>query len=564
MADNLEPVTESVLSADHWLTHARQLIPTAIERAHATTVFPVRWKSIISKLESVPTSLSDLASHPCFLKNTLCRETLQSVASTLSEAIGLAELCESGDAVRHGKLQMQSDIDSLAAKLDLNLRDCALLVKTGVLSDATVPVVPAPGLAVASVPVLNQQLNVGELLARLHIGNAEAKHRVVDSLLEVIREDEKSVLSVLSRSSILAMIQLLSAGKPKVREKAATIICLLAESASFETLLVSEGVLPPLIRLAESGSLVGREKAVITLQRLSMSSDAACAIVRHGGIRPLIDICQAGDSVTQSAAAGALKNLSVLSEVRQTLADEGIVKVMINLLDCGTVLGSKEYAAECLKNLTATNDHLRQSIVTEGGLKSLLTYLNNPIPQEAAVGALRNLVRSVPVDSLLSFGLLPCLVHVLKEGVLGTKQAAASVIYKVSGPAEVKKLVGEFGCIPLLVTLLEAKSTGARVAAAQAITILMNCPQNARELKKDEKSIPNLVQLLDPSPSNTAKKYAIACLLMLSSSKKCKKLMISHGAIGYLKKLSEVEVSGAKKLLERLERGKLRSLFIRK
>ncbi|KAJ1699637.1 hypothetical protein LUZ63_008149 [Rhynchospora breviuscula] len=407
----------------------------------------------------------------------LCRETLQSVASTLYEVIDLAERCGSSDAVRHGTLQMQSDIDSLAAKLDLNLHDCALLVKTSLLSDATVPVVSAPELAVASVPVLNQQLNVRELLARLHIGNAEAKHRVVDSLLKVIREDEKSVLSVFSRSSILAMIQLLSAGKPKVREKAATIICLLTESASFETLLVSEGVLPPLIRLAKFGSLVGQEKAVITLQRLSMSSDAACAIVRHGGIRPLIDICQTSDSITQSAAAGALKNLSVLPKMRQSLADERIVKVMINLLDCGTVLGSKEYAAECLKNLTATNDHLRQSVITEGGLKSLLTYLNNPIPLEAAV-----------------------------EGVLDTKQATTSVIYKVSGPAEVKKLVGEFGCIPLLINLLEAKSTGARVVATQAITIVMSCPQNARELKKDEKSIPNLVQLLDPSPSNTAKK----------------------------------------------------------
>ncbi|KAJ1695862.1 hypothetical protein LUZ63_012560 [Rhynchospora breviuscula] len=358
---------------------------------------------------------------------------------------------------------------------------------------------------------------------------------------------------MLRQSTGLSIVLWKSSGKTRKAEKAATIICLLTESASFETLLVSEGVLPPLIRLAESGSLVGREKAVITLQRLSMSSDAACAIVRHGGIRPLIDICQTSDSVTQSAAAGALKNLSVLPKVRQSLADERSVKVMINLLDCGTVLGSKEYAAECLKNLTATNDHLRQSVITEGGLKSLLTYLNNPIPQEAAVGALRILVKSVPVDNLLLFGLLPCLVHVLKEGVLCTKQAAVLVIYKVSGPAEVKKLVGEFGCIPLLINLLEAKSTGARVAATQAITIVMSCPQNARELKKDEKSIPNLVQLLDPSPSNTAKKYAIACLLMLSSSKKCKKLMVSHGAIGYMKKLSEMEVSGSKKLLERLE-----------
>jgi HEAT repeat protein len=564
MADNPDPVTEVELPADHWLARVRQLVQTAIERAHTTSGFPGRWKSIISKLELVPACLSDLSSHPCFSKNTLCREILQSAACTLSEIIDLAERCGSPDSVQLGKLQMQSDLDSLAGKLDLNLRDCALLVKTGVLSDATVPVVPALAPTPASVPIPAQQLNVREMLARLQIGHAEAKHRAVDSLLEVIREDEKCVLSVLGRSNISALIQLLTATAPKVREKAATVICLLAESGSCETLLVSEGVLPPLIRLAESGSLVGREKAVITLQRLSMSADTSRSIVGHGGVRPLIEICQTGDSISQSAAAGTLKNLSAVPEVRQTLAEEGIVRVMINLLDCGIVLGSKEYAAECLQNLTATNDNLRRSVVSEGGLRSLLTYLDGPLPQESAVGALRNLVNSVSVDSLLSLGLLPRLMHVLKEGSLGAQQAAASAICRVSSSSEMKKLIGEFGCIPLLIKLLEAKSTGGREVAAQAIATLMSCPQNARVIKKDEKSVPNLVQLLDPSPLNTAKKYAIACLLMLSSSKKCKKLMISHGGIGYLKKLSEMDVAGSKKLLERLERGKLRNLFSRK
>lgn len=92
----------------------------------------------------------------------------------------------------------------------------------------------------------------------------------------------------------------------------------------------------------------------------------------------------------------------------------------------------------------------------------------------------------------------------------------------------------------------------------------MTLSQNCRELKRDEKSVPNLVQLLDPSPQNTAKKYAVACLGLLSSSRKCKKLMISYGAIGYLKKLAEMDIPGAKKLVEKLERGKLRSLFSRK
>jgi hypothetical protein len=153
---------------------------------------------------------------------------------------------------------------------------------------------------------------------------------------------------------------------------------------------------------------------------------------------------------------------------------------------------------------------------------------------------------------------------VLRDGSVGAQQAAAAAICRISSSPEMKRLVGDHGCMPLLVRLLEAKSNGAREVAAQATATLMSCPANARDVKKDEKSVPNLVQLLDPSPGNTAKKYAISCLLSLSASKRCKKLMIAHGAIGYLKKLSEMDVAGAKKLLEKLERGKLRSIFSRK
>ncbi|KAM0882450.1 hypothetical protein ACQ4PT_032312 [Festuca glaucescens] len=553
------PAAAGDATAEELLERARGLVPAALDAARAATGFGGRWKAIAARLERVPPCLSDLSSHPCFSKNALCRELLQSVAATLAEAAELGALCR--EPPKAGKLQMQSNLDALAGKLDLNLRDCGLLVKTGVLSDATVPAPPAEA---ASAAAAASQTDVRELLARLQIGHAEAKNRAVDGLLDALREDEKNVLSALGRGNVSALVQLLTATAPKVREKAATVLCLLAESGSCEALLVSEGALPPLIRLAESGSLVGREKAVITLQRLSMSPEIARAIVGHSGVRPLIEICQTGDSISQSAAAGALKNLSAVPEVRQALAEEGIVRVMIILLDHGVVLGSKEYAAECLQNFTTSNDGLRRAVVSEGALPSLLAYLDGPLPQEPAVGALRNLVSAVSSDNLVTLGVLPRLAHVLRDGSVGAQQAAAAAICRISSSPEMKRLVGDHGCMPLLVRLLEAKSIGAREVAAQATATLMSCPANARDVKKDEKSVPNLVQLLDPSPGNTAKKYAISCLLSLSASKRCKKLMIAHGAIGYLKKLSDMDVAGAKKLLEKLERGKLRNLFSRK
>ncbi|KAF6160514.1 hypothetical protein GIB67_019283 [Kingdonia uniflora] len=554
-----EEVLVDTQSAEDCLLRAQELVPIALERAKEAKVFPGRWRMIISKLEKIPSRLSDLSSHPFFSKNALCKEQLQAVSKMLEEVIKLVNLCV--EERYGGKLQMQSDLDALSAKLDLNLRDCGLLIKTGVLSEATLPAVV---IIVTDEPEGVSHSNIRELLARLQIGHLESKHRALDSLVEVMKEDEKDVLAVLGRGNISSLVQLLTATSPRIREKTVSVICSLAESGSCENLLVSEGVLPPLIRLIESGSTVGKEKATISLQRLSMSAETSRSIVGHGGVQPLIEICRIGESVSQAGAAGTLKNLSAVPEVRQNLAEEGIVKVMINLLDCGILLGSKEYASECLQNLTASNDNLRRSVISEGGLRSLLAYLDGPLPQESAVGTLRNLVGLVSMEVLVSLNLLSCLVHVLGSGSLGAKQAAAATICKVCSATEMKRLVGDAGCIPLLIKMLEAKTNAAREVSAQALSSLMALTQNCREIKKDEKSVPNLVQLLDPSSQNTAKKYAVPCLGSLSSSKKCKKLMISYGAIGYLKKLSEMEIAGAKKLLERLERGKLRSFFSRK
>ena len=546
-----------VETAEELLARVRGMVPPAVGAATAAEGFPGRWKAIAAKLGTLPARLSDLSSHPCFARNALCRELLHSVAATLADAAELASRCRGPP--RDGKLQTQSAIDALGARLDVNLRDCALLVRTGVLSDSDASAVTAPATA---------QADVRELLARLQIGHAEAKSRAVDGLLDALNRDEKSVVSLLGRANVSALVQLLTAPAPKAREKAAMVICRLAESGggACEGLLVSEGALPPLIRLAESGSsLVGREKAVLTLQRLSASPDVARAIAGHGGVRPLIEICQTGDSVSQSAAAGALKNLSAAPEARQALADEGIVRVMVSLLDYGTVLGSKEHAADCLQNLTSGGDSFRRAVAHDGGLRSLLLYLDAPSPQESAVRALGNMVDAISPDTIVSLGVLPRLAHALRAGSTGAQQAAAAAICRIaaSGSKDMKRMVGEHGCIPLLVRMLEAKSAGAREVAAQAVASLAaGHPGNAREVRRDERSVPSLVQLLDPSPANTAKKYAIACLATLSPAKRCKKLMVSHGAIGYLKKLSDMEVAGARDLLERLEeRGKLRSIF---
>ncbi|CAF2094486.1 unnamed protein product [Brassica napus] len=541
-------MVEENQTVEELLQQALELIPIALSKAKTAKGFTTRWRVIISRLEKIPTCLSDLSSHPCFSKNTLCREQLQAVLQTLQESIALCV-----QEKQEGKLKTQSDLDSLSSKLDLALKDCGLLMKTGVLSEV------APQQK--QLQEDSETFSVRELLARLQIGHLESKRKALETLIEVMKNDENAVITALGRTNVASLVQLLASAS--VRENAVTVISSLAESGGGESWLVSENALPPLIRLLESGTPLAKEKAVISLQRLSFSSETSRAIVGHGGVPPLIEICRTGDSVSQAASACTLKNISSVPEVRQFLAEEGTIKTMINVLSCGILLGAKEYAAECLQNLTASNEALRRSVVKENGVQTLLAYLDGPLPQESGVAAIRNLVNSVPNESYEM--IVSSLVHVLRAGSVGAQQAAASTICRMATTSnESKRMIGESGVIPLLVRMLEAKGGGAREVAAQAIASLVTVPRNCREVKRDEKSVTSLVTLLEPSPGNSAKKYAVSCLAAMCSSSKCRKLMVSHGAVGYLKKLAEMEVPGSKKLLERIEKGKLKSFFSRK
>ena len=132
-----DPAAAGDETAEELLERVRGMVPPALAAAGAAAGFPGRWKAIAAKLEALPACLSDLSSHPCFAKNALCRELLQSLAATLAEAADLAGRCRGPPP--DGKLRTQSAIDALSGKLDLNIRDCALLVRTGVLSDASGP-----------------------------------------------------------------------------------------------------------------------------------------------------------------------------------------------------------------------------------------------------------------------------------------------------------------------------------------------------------------------------------------------------------------------------------------
>lgn len=127
-----------------------------------------------------------------------------------------------------------------------------------------------------------------------------------------------------------------------------------------------------------------------------------------------------------------------------------------------------------------------------------------------------------------------------------------------------KKALGEAGCIPPLVKMLEAKPSTSQEAAAQALSALLVVQTNRKEFIKDDKSVARLVQLLDPRNQTVAKKFPLSALLALSTSKTCRKKIATAGACQHLQKLAEMEVAGAKKILQRLAGSRLHNIFSRR
>ena len=495
------------------LSQANDLIPAALEKSKEPKNFILKWKTISSMIELLPDCLSELSTHPSLPKLPVYRHLLNSVSQTLTQIIHLAE------NVDLGKLHTQSQLHSLSTLLDMNIKDCKLLARTAVLGD----------------------FSAWEILVRLQIGQTEAKINALEALLEAAMVNENRISSVLCRSHARSLVDLLNSSVPKVKEKATMVICLLAGSRSCAEMLLTEGVILPLIRLSRNN-----KKAVVSLYRLSLLPEAARSIVSLGGGAVLMEICREEEEVVSLvAAAGALKNLSAITELQSQLRREGILTVILCLLESSRPSECRDYAAECLKNLTA--GELGSTAGAAAALPKLLSFIDETAapPAVAAVG---NLVAILSPVELISTELLPKLARILRRGSPAAQQLAAAALQKACSKSRVvKRLAGESGCISLLVNLMSSENEeDLKTWSTSAMASLLLHLPNARTAKKDPRVVPTLVSLL----STTAKEQAVSCLLALSASRNSTKLMISHGAI---EKLSAMAAApNSQKLLSRL------------
>ncbi|XVF21038.1 hypothetical protein REPUB_Repub12eG0056100 [Reevesia pubescens] len=528
--------------------------------------FVGRWQVLRSKLCSLQSSLSSISESPHWNENSLLHTLFPSLLSTLQRLKALSDQCTLS-SFTGGKLLMQSDLDMASSSLSNHLHDLDLLLRSGVLHQSNAIVLSHPGPGSDKDDLV---FFIRDLFTRLQIGGIEFKKKALESLLQLLNDDEKSTLVVANEGNVGYLISLLDVNiQPLIREQAVLAVSMLASSSEDSRKTVFEdGGLGPLLRILETGSIPLKEKAAIAVEAITADPENAWAISAYGGVSVLIEACRSGSQPTQTHAVGALRNVASIEDIIMVLGEEGAVPVLVQLLVSGTT-AAQEKAANCLSILASSSEYFRVLIIQEKGLPRLMHLIQDLSSSDTVEHVLRTISSLSVTDSVSrilssSTAFIIQLGEFIKHGNMILQQISASLLSKLSISDGNKRAISS--CMGSLVKLMESpKPVGLQDAAAQAIVSLLTVRSNRKELVRDEKSVMRLVQMLDPKNEAVSKKFPLMVVTAVlgGGSGGCRKRLVAAGANRHLQSLAEMEVAGAKKALQRLAGNRLMNIFSR-
>ncbi|XP_071691859.1 uncharacterized protein [Rutidosis leptorrhynchoides] len=548
--------TEALAQTTAILSH---LLPASL----SIQSFTARWQSLRSKLVTLKSLLSELTHSTHWSENHLLQTLLPNLLSTLRRIQTLCDQCTKPNQST-GKLLMQSDLDMATNWLSKQLHDFDLLLRSGVLrlSNAIVLSQPAPGSDKEELSFF-----IRDLFTRLQIGGVEFKRKALESLIQLLVDDEKAATVVAKEGNISYLINLFDVNTH--REQSVSAISILAcASDQSRKIVFEEGGLGPLLRIVESGSVQLKEKACMAVEAITSDFDHTWAVSAYGGVPILLDVCKSGSLIAQSHAIGAIRNVAFVEDIRISIMEESGVPVIVNLLTSGSSVG-KEKAANCVAILASSSENLRSMIIQERGLhglSQLLHQASNPNTLEHVLRAIHSLSSSDSVCRLLSSS-NTCISHIaglIKQGNFTQQQISVSILANLSLNDGNKRVAAV--CMGSLMKLIEfTKPVGLQESALNLLVNLLCLKANRKDFVKDEKNIMRLIQMLDPVNESVPKKYPLAIVyaLLHGGSNDCRKRLLDAGAQGYLQRLNEMEVAGAKKALKRLSGNRLKNIFIR-
>ncbi|PKI62243.1 hypothetical protein CRG98_017377 [Punica granatum] len=463
---------------------------------------------------------------------------------------------------------MQSDLDMVSTSLANHLHDLDLLLRSGVLHRQSAAIVlsqPRPDSDKEDV-----QLFIRDIFTRLQIGGIEFKKKALESLLQLLSDDEKSVSLVAREGNIAYLIQLLDLHHcPSISEQAVAAVSFLA-SANDETRkhVLEGGGLGPLLRVLETAPIPLKEKAASAVESITADKESTWAISTNGGISVLIEACRSGSPAAQSHSAGAIRNVACVEDMRACLAEEGAVPVLVQLLS-SSATAVQEKAASALSILAESGGYFRALILQERGLHKLMRLMNDLSSSDAIYSALRAISSLSTVDSAVKFlssstAFIVQIGELIKHGNSNLQHLSASLLAKLFVSDGNKRAISS--CMYSLVKLMECpKPVGLQDSAAQALEALLSVRSNKKELVRDEKSLMRLVQMLDPKNDSAPKKLpvAVVAVVLASGSQGCRQRLLAAGANLHLQDLAEMEVAGARRAAQKLAGSRIRTIFSR-
>ncbi|KAJ0054203.1 hypothetical protein Pint_01959 [Pistacia integerrima] len=529
--------------------------------------FVGRWQILRTKLISLQSSLSSISDSPHWSENPLLHTLLPSLLSTLQRLKALSDQCTLS-SFTGGKLLMQSDLDIASTSLSNHLRDIDLLLRSGVLYQSNAIVLSQPGPASDKEDLV---LFIKDLFTRLQIGGVEFKKKALESLLQLLIDDEKSACLVAKEGNIGYLISLLDFHHQGLIREQAVLGLSIVVSASDESrkIVFEEGGLGPLLRVLETGSMILKEKSAIAIEAITIDPENAWAVSAYGGVSVLMEACRSGSVATQTHAVGAIRNIVAVEDIQTTLAEEGAVPVLVELMASDSN-SAKENAAHCIATLASSGEYFRVLIIRERGLERLMHLIQD---SSSSLATVENSLRAISSLSLSdsaarilssSTSFIIQLGEFVKKGNMLLQQISSSLIGNLSISDGNKRAIAN--CMGSLVKLMECpKPVGLQEAATQAIVSVLTVRSNRKELVRDEKSVMRLVQMLDPKYEAVNKTFTVMVVAAVLSggSNGCRKRLVAAGAYQHLQKLAEMEVAGAKKVLQRLAGNRLKSIFSR-
>lgn len=462
---------------------------------------------------------------------------------------------------------MQSDLDMASTSLSNHLHDLDLLLRSGVLHQSNAIVLSQPGPGSGKDDV---QFFVKDLFTRLQIGGIEFKKKALESLLQLLADDEKSSSLVAKEGNVAYLIHLLDLNiNSSVREKALAAVSILASANDESRKSVFEGGgLGPLLRIIETGSSAFKEKAAIAVEAITADLENAWAISAYSGVSVLVEACRSSSPAAQSHAAGAIRNVACVEDIKVALAEEGAVPVLVQLLSSSST-SAIEKSAGSLAILAESGEYFRTLIWQERGLQKLMRLiqdLSSPDALESVLRAISSLLASDAVARILSSStaFIVQIGELIKHGNIRLQQISASLLSNLSVSDGNKRAIST--CMSSLLKLMESpKPVGLQDSAAQALVALLTVRSNRKELVRDEKCVTRLVQMLDPGNDLVPKRLpvAVAAAIVGTASQGCRKRLLAAGAHQHMQRLAEMEVAGARKASQRLAGNRLKTIFSR-